>query len=349
VKRVLVLGASGTLGRRIVRLLGEERTGALVVGAGRRPERLSTPEARRLDRREPASFEPALRGVAVLVHAAGPFDHDPKPLVRACLASGVHYVDLAEDASFLAGVRAAAREVAGNATVVPGCSTVPGLIALLARRFEDRAAAVRIDAHLCLGSRNPVSAALLWGLLRPIGSAAPDGARWFRSLHRFAFSDGTIRSFGSYPAAFGEGLPLGGRRVAVRLFVGFDRAFLNRLLVQAGYVIPHLSPAVLRGVARLALPVAHAARGMGTFEGRLALTARDAGGTSLGEVEVRAAREGLDVPAAPAVWAVQRLLSENADLPKGVVGLEQLVSIPAALDWFAAHGVTITESAAQAP
>jgi hypothetical protein len=345
VSRVLVLGASGTMGRRIVALLRREAPELRVIGASRHPERIGTPEARRLDLADPASFAPALEGVRVLVHAAGPYDHDPRLLVAACLARGVDYVDLAEDPAFIARVRAAARGPEVRSRVVPGCSTVPGMVALLARRFdslERRDEVARVDAHLSLGSRNPVSYGLLYGLLRPLGAPGPGGARWFRELQRFRFADGLRRSFGAYPIALDEGVALGGRRVPVHLFVGFDRGFVNLALSQAARVVPRLDAPTLARLARWALPVANAARAVGGSRGRLSVDALDAGGRRLGAIEVRADREGLDVPATPALWAAQRL-AQGAEIPPGVRSLDEILPLGEALDHLRKRGYTVVE------
>lgn len=342
---VLVLGASGTMGRRIVALLRREAPELRVIGASRHPERIGTPEARRLDLADPASYAPALEGVRVLVHAAGPYDHDPRLLVAACLARGADYVDLAEDPAFIARVRAAAQGAEVRSRVVPGCSTVPGMVALLARGFDslERSADVaRIDAHLSLGSRNPVSFGLLHGLLRPLGAPGPSGAPWFRKLQRFRFADGLTRSFGSYPIALGEGVAVGGRRVPVRLFVGFDRGFVNLALSQAARFVPSLDAPTLARLARWALPVANAARAVGGSQGRLSVDALDAEGRRLAAIEVRADREGLDVPATPAVWAARRL-AEGAEIPPGVRSLDEILPLAEALDHLRKRGYTVVE------
>jgi hypothetical protein len=229
---------------------------------------------------------------------------------------------------------------------VPGCSTVPGLVALLARRFDtlaERASVVRVEAHLSLGSRNPVSFGLLYGLLRPLGGKGPDGEAWFRKLHRFRFADGLVRSFGSYPIALGDGVAIAGRRVPVRLFVGFDRGFVNRALAEAARFVPALEGRSLARLARWALPVANAARAVGGAEGRLCVDALDARGRRLAAVEVRAERDGLDVPATPPVWAAQRLAG-GAEIPPGVRSLDEIIPLAEALDQLRKRGYTVLES-----
>lgn len=44
-----------------------------------------------------AAATAALQGVGVLLNCAGPFMHTAEPLMRACIASGVHYLDIAAE------------------------------------------------------------------------------------------------------------------------------------------------------------------------------------------------------------------------------------------------------------
>ena len=304
------------------------------------------PEIIRLNSQD-AGFDAALTGAALLVHAAGPYDHDVRPLVEACLRSGTHYLDLAEDVGFVRRVYDAARDARSPSRLVPGCSTVPGLVGVLARCFEGRGEVTGVEAYLSLGARNPVGPGLLYGLLRPIGAPSPLGEPWFRSLRRFAFSDGVVRSFGRYPIALPEA-PFRGRRspIPVRFFVGFDRGLLNRLLVGSGRVVPQLSREALGAWVRRVLPLARVASRLGGREGRLALIARDAAGLERGRVEVVARHDGLDVPALPVVWAARRLLEGPDDVPGGALRLDQLVAPGDALDWLRARGYTIREAGA---
>jgi hypothetical protein len=341
---VVVLGASGILGSRIVTLLEQALPDRRVIGAGRHPAAAGTAEARFLDLEDPASFAKALVDTALLVHAAGPYDHDVRPLVETCLASDIDYVDLAEDVDFVRRVRRAARGAESAARLVPGCSTVPGLVGVLARCFEGRDEVTDLEVYLSLGARNPVGPGLLYGLLRPLGAPSPLGEPWFRSLRTFTFRDGLERSFGSYPIALPDGaFRKVGADLPVRLFVGFDRQALNQLLVGASRLVPRLSREALQALVHRALPLARAAARLGAREGRLAVRARDATGRERGRVEIVAGHEGLDVPALPVVWAARCLLEHGGAVPGGVLRLDELVSPRSALDWLRARGYTVRE------
>lgn len=330
----LLVGAGGTLGSRIARLLAGFAPEARVIPASRRGSSALGPDARHVDLHAAATVLPALEGVDVLVNAVGPYRYDPAPLVRACVEAGVHYVDLAEGPGFLARARAAADGAA--VAVVPGCSTVPGMLELLARPFFALPGAARIDAWLSMGSANAVSAALLDGLLAPLGRTAPDGARYFGKVEAREIGDRRLR-FGRHPAA------LAGTAVPVRLHVGFDRAPLVFALRAVAPGLGRLSEAAVSRLARLAAPLASVARPFGTPRGVLRVEALDPAGRTLANVEVEAHADGLDVPAWPAVWAVRRLLQAGS-VPGGALSLADLVPHADALAALRSAGFEVRES-----
>jgi len=96
---------------------------------------------------DPAALARGLDGVAALLHCAGPFVRTSRPMVDACLATGVHYLDITGEievfeAIFARGAEARARGV----VLLPGVGfdVVPsdGLARRLAEALPD---AVRLD------------------------------------------------------------------------------------------------------------------------------------------------------------------------------------------------------------
>jgi short subunit dehydrogenase-like uncharacterized protein len=95
---LLIYGANGYTGQLIV----EEcvRRGIRPTLAGRRAESLAPlASAHGLDTRtapldDAAALATMLTGVRVVLHAAGPFFRTSAPMVAACLAAGVHYLDI---------------------------------------------------------------------------------------------------------------------------------------------------------------------------------------------------------------------------------------------------------------
>ncbi len=159
--RVLIIGGYGTFGGRLARLLADEARLTLVI-AGRSRDKAqafraalparatteaktgATTEARVFDRN--GDVEAQLRAAApdILVDATGPFQSygdDPYQVVKACLALGIDYLDLADGSAFVAGIGpfdGAAR--ARGIFVLSGASSFPVLTAAvvghLARGLE---------------------------------------------------------------------------------------------------------------------------------------------------------------------------------------------------------------------
>ena len=64
----------------------------------------------------------------ILINATGPYQEQDYSLARACIAAGVHYLDLADARAFVTGITALDAEArAAGVLVVSGASTVPGL------------------------------------------------------------------------------------------------------------------------------------------------------------------------------------------------------------------------------
>jgi NAD(P)-dependent dehydrogenase (short-subunit alcohol dehydrogenase family) len=101
-RRAAVVGGSGFHGRYLVADL-LRFTGAQVLVASRRPQRLR-PTDRLVpiacDLRDPRALRDAIRGSAVVVHCAGPFQRLPLEPLRAAIATDVHYVDISEDRAY---------------------------------------------------------------------------------------------------------------------------------------------------------------------------------------------------------------------------------------------------------
>jgi len=354
--RIAILGATGELGGRAAALLRRWLPEAELRCASRRgrwrrgaPVSVRALPLQRVQRADQAALAQWLRGATLLVNAAGPYDWNPAPMVRACVQARCHYADLAESEAFAARVRRAAREAdaarAGIA-LLPGCSTAPGLLELLAQRWRGRSDIAAVDAFLAMGSRNPPSRALLAGLLAPLGrpmqgGSNSDGEHCFARLVAARARGGVRLLCGNYSAALPEGaLHFGARRVPLRFHIGFDRAWIARAL---HCIAPLLGALPQRGISRLAkylLPMVQLARLLGTPRGILLLIARDAAGAEQERLEIRALQAGLDIPAAPPLWVAQQL-TRQAPRATGIVRLADLVPAQAALTWLAAAGYEV--------
>lgn len=343
---VLVVGATGELGQRICRLLRRWTPSVRVVGANRSGRGHPDFPVRRVDVRDERSLAPALRDVALVVNAVGPYLYDPAPLVRACVRARAHLTDLAEDLAWFAAVaEAASRCGAARAgvAIVPGCSTLPGLVALLAQRWAARSEVAALSALLSLGSANPPSRGLLAGLLAPLGRPIPGGARCFTQLVSAETRDGRRLTAGNWPAPVPRaGLRLGTRRVPLRFHAGFDRRFLTYALRLAAPWLGRLPAAWISPLAAVLLPFAHALRWLGTPHGVLLLRVHDRQGAERERLEICARANGLDIPAAPVVWLVESLLAGGLE-GGGVRGLEDVVTPAAAIGWLREAGYEVRE------
>ena len=96
--KLLVYGANGFIGERVAR--AARAAGVTTVLAGRHDRKLRpiasdlNVEARTFDLSNRRILAAALEGVAVLLNCAGPFKHTAEPLAKACLGTGVHYLDI---------------------------------------------------------------------------------------------------------------------------------------------------------------------------------------------------------------------------------------------------------------
>jgi hypothetical protein len=146
--RVLIIGGYGTFGGRLVDLLLDEPRLTLIV-AGRdlaraeafcagRKSTAATLVPARFDRREAASALAELKPDLV-VDAAGPFQlygDDPYATVRAALAAGAHWIDLADGIGFVTGIGALHAEAkAAGRFVLAGASSFPVLAAAVVPRL----------------------------------------------------------------------------------------------------------------------------------------------------------------------------------------------------------------------
>ena len=93
-------------------------------------------------------------GPAVLINATGPYQDQDYRLARACIAAGVHYVDLADARAFVAGIAALDAEArAAGVLVASGASTVPAVSAAVVDAFAPQLAALdRVDVVIAPGN-----------------------------------------------------------------------------------------------------------------------------------------------------------------------------------------------------
>jgi Domain of unknown function (DUF4166)/Saccharopine dehydrogenase NADP binding domain len=155
--KVLILGGYGTFGGRLAQLLADEARLTLII-AGRSLAKAQTfcGTLRSAATVLPATFdrdgvvERELRELApdVVVDASGPFQSygaDPYRVVRAALALGIHYLDLADGSDFVEGIaQFDAQARSRGIFVLAAVSSFPVLTAAVVRALSQDM--TRIDA-----------------------------------------------------------------------------------------------------------------------------------------------------------------------------------------------------------
>ena len=297
--RVVVLGASGHFGGRLVRRLAAE-PGVTVLASARGAARLDD-LARELpsidtwpiDRERLDAAALRERRADVLIDATGPFQGLRPTLAEAAIAAGVHYIDLADARDFVTGIERlddAARRA--GVAVISGASSTPALShavidALVSgwRRIDT------VGATICPSNRQRVGLAVVRSILSTLGQPVRvfDEGGWTRS-HGWS---GTRRF--RFPG-------IGRRYVSLvetpdlALFASRYRPTMSATF-EAGLGLPfeHLALSVIAtlvriGALRSAVPLARPLHALGNRLRRF--------GVDVGAMEVRVS--GIDAEGVPA-------------------------------------------------
>ena len=183
--KVLLLGGTGVFGARLARMLVTDGHDVCVAGRSLdRAQDLATTlgcRAIRLDRTGPLD---ALARHDVVIDAAGPFQtygDDPYRLARAAIAARIHYLDLADDAAFCAGIAVLDDDArAAGVCVASGVSSVPALSSAVVRALAGEAVPRVIDTAILPGNRAPRGLSVMQSILSQAGRpmAVWQGHRW---------------------------------------------------------------------------------------------------------------------------------------------------------------------------
>ncbi len=283
------------------------------------------------DVNDPVSCSRALAGVRVAVNCAGPFSSMSMALPEACLAAGVHYVDIADHRGWITRLRSRDDEfLARGLTAAVGCSSLPGISGALAIVTARRLPAVeRVRVTLFIGNRNPKGEAAVRASAEQLGRSfsAPQGT--LRGLQG--------REIVDLPPPFGPRavydwespehylLPglLGAREVRVK--VGFEARIATYSLATLARLGPRLGRFLLASVA----PIARHLSGFGHSGGFVKVELFAPDGTRAA-ASLGGANDGQRMAALPAAFVAQGL-ADGSVTARGVVtayealGAESLV------------------------
>jgi Domain of unknown function (DUF4166)/Saccharopine dehydrogenase NADP binding domain len=176
--RVFIVGGYGVFGGRLTRLLLRDGAQVCVAGRDLRKAQAFTcrygGEAFQLD--VTGDLAPILRAAPdVVVDAAGPFhayDADFYRLARFCIANKIHYLDLSDDAAFVAGIATLdAQAKAAECIVLSGVSSVPAISSCaVAHLSKDLSAILLIETTILPDAGSPLGASVTASALAQIGS-----------------------------------------------------------------------------------------------------------------------------------------------------------------------------------
>ncbi len=187
--RVLIIGAYGQFGQRVVEMLARDRAFTLLLAG--RDARSANALAARL--RAQASTQAAIEATSIdvaapnlpgamaalrpdlVIHAAGPFQQQDYCVAAAALQCGAHYVDLADGRDFVHGIgRLDAEARRAGCWIISGASSVPGLSAAVVDAFSDRFARLdSVESLISPGNRTARGLATTRAILGYVGRPFP--------------------------------------------------------------------------------------------------------------------------------------------------------------------------------
>ena len=208
---ILIYGATGYTGKLIAMQARDTRLSFEI--AGRNAEQVAA-MAKQLEvpcrvfaLDDPAAIEAGLAGVTAVLNCAGPFASTARALMEACIASGVHYLDITAEYKVYALAESwSERAAAAGVMLLPGVGwdVVPSdclalYVAAKVERPQSLRIALQVANSMSRGSATSVGEILGVGLLvRTNGAivATPDA-----TPQHFDFGAGPVESV---PLSFGD-------------------------------------------------------------------------------------------------------------------------------------------------
>jgi Saccharopine dehydrogenase NADP binding domain len=203
----LVVGGYGFFGRRLVERLSKHADLHIIVAGRSReageslvttlyPSSASELNSATVDAMSPA-FVSALRRLSptVVVNASGPFQGQDYRVAEACIATGTHYIDLADGREFVTGVGGLnSAAVTAGVLVASGASSVPALSSAAADHLVRGLRTVHlIEIGISPGNRTERGLSTVRGILSYCGKAlptsSPQATTGWLSSYRHAYSN----------------------------------------------------------------------------------------------------------------------------------------------------------------
>ncbi len=349
--KVTVIGGAGVFGARLAELLA--RDGHVVLLAGRNLAPLQaladkidvTPCV--VDRTGDLAPLWAQRP-EVVIDAAGPFHAygaDPYALARACIAQGVHYLDLADDADFCAGIAAlddAAR--AAGVFALSGVSSVPALSSAVVAAIADGDEIDAIHSAILPGNRAPRGRAVVESILHQAGrpmtqviDGVPTPVLSWSQPETFALGQGVRRRGYVIGVPDQKLFPAFFQARTVTFHAGLELGLMNRGLAVLAWMRHHMTfpvpAALIYHAAKLLAP-------FGTDQGGMAVRVITTDGTRHDWRLLVKQGEGPYVPGI----AARTLLRDPQVVPAGARAALAEVGLPAVTAALGDLAATIEET-----
>ena len=334
---IVLFGGYGTFGIHAARTLAAAGLPVRIVG--RDVARADVVA----DVNDPVSIRSALSGARVAVNCTGPFSAMTTALPEACLAAGIHYVDIADDRGWMARLRARDGEFRDrNLTAAIGCSSLPGIsgaLAILAARRLPSVERARIT--LFIGNRNPKGEAAVRAAVTQLGRPFPAPQGTLRGFHGREVVD-LPPPFGSR-SVYDWNSPeldlfpklLGAREVRVK--VGFEARLATLSFAALARLGPRLGGALLAAMT----PVARHLSGFGHSGGFVKVELFAPDGTRAAATLGRE-NEGQKMAALPAAFVAQGLL-DGTVIERGVTTAYEALGADRLIERLVAEGYDFRE------
>jgi short subunit dehydrogenase-like uncharacterized protein len=288
----MIYGANGYTGRLVAELAVQREQRPVLAGRDERTlAELATQlglEHRAFPLTDPARLRGGLSGIDAVAHCAGPFSATSKAMVDACLATGVHYLDITGEIDVLEAVLARDGEARdAGVALLPGSGfdVVPTdcLVAMVVEKLPETSAleiAFRAGGGLSPGTaRTTVEGMGTGGRARVGGRIVSVPAGWRRRTADFADGPVTVTSipWGDVSTAFhSTGVP---GIVAYTYLPGAGSTSLLQRLARPAARIPAVRRLLGAAAARRVTGPDEARRGRSNYQ--VFVEARSPGGRTV--------------------------------------------------------------------
>ncbi len=366
-RKVLILGAAGVFGSRICQALVKANIPVVIAGRQRaslealqQSIRASYPNAAieiyAFDIQQGLSNHLQRCAPFIVINTCGPFQLSDYSVAEACIALGIHYIDLADGRQFVCQIDTldqAAKQ--HNCAVISGASTVPGLSSAVLEHYQHEFSSIEsLRYGISPGQKAPRGLATTQAILSYLGKPlAPfvgtehRSAIGWQDLYRQKYPELGHRWMANCDVPDLDLLPKRyGITTSIRFSAGMESAALHLGMWALSWVIRSGFPISLLRYAKTLLRISHWFDGLGTSDGGMHMTicGKDANHQpkTVNWFIIIKNGDGPQVPTIPAIVLTKKLLADQF-LLRGAMPCVGLVSLPEYLAELKGFDVTTHE------